>query len=840
MNRVALLAGVGDNRHLPSNPNHGKPYPTITYADITSRAAHPPHAPLDKTSTDGIICADYTGWDLRKSNVGRDFSMQMLTVDFDSGNFTKQQVVDALNRALGGQHAFTVYSTFSAWTDVVDADTGEITGNKGARWAAIIPLATGWKARTFEAASHGFLDLLEAQGVKVEDRTSAEIKRIRFLPVRGAGGYDYHVQEGDRFSPGANHPFAQYAANRLAIADKEDLERANRHAKYAAKGKQEGERSILAAYRRKHPTTPELLEWLGFSSIDGGRNWHHSSQSSNSYATELFDDGALYTLSGTVAAMGGMKAGQGKYFHDTYDIMCAVHYHGNRTAMEAYARQCLREEDAKPFGWDHMVALGAELWNNQWQHDNAEMVEMLSCGIMEDTIVPDAPTFEQGDGMLPLDMVFTKGEDGELDIFGQTVAALYHSQRKPNAMSAMIATIMGGTACIGGNYCGLDKDDRARGYIIATGESGCGKESAEKDGEKLIERAMELSMVSKVPSEHVPVFMRTRCAALPGSAEGLQDRLAATPDLVITVGEIAEHLRAINSGRAMHKAGTLNELVNIYSKANAYFQTRPLASKEGATVAAPTVSLVATSTEEKLATVLSEDFLKDGTGARFLMFSVERFAEPLRRRQNELNLPAQLIRNIARLANNGTNVSPDRRVLAPMQIKWDDQVADLFHTVALSGDQHPTGSLSRALLNRTPVHAKWLAMVRAALNGTDVTMRIAQWAIDVVMFSNDYKLYLTGNKISYGEGDMAAQKILEKLKSAVDRATGLPRWVSRRELSQLAQVRKVTDGGDRRLDDILSAMVKTLVIEEILQTPTQGKGWPKRLYRINHQTDAFG
>ena len=830
MNSVALLAGVGDNRHLPSNPNYTQPYPSITYEEIAARAMRPPHAPLAKNSTDGIICANYTAWDLRKSNVGRDFSMQMLTVDFDNGNFTKQQVVDALNRALGGQCAFTVYSTFSAWTDIVDPTTGEITGNKGARWAAIIPLATGWNAKHFEAASNGFLDLIEAHGVKIEDRTSAEIKRIRFLPVWGAGGYDAHVQQGERFAPGPNHPFAQYAANRLAIADREDLERANRAAQFAEKGKVEGPRSSLAAYRRKHPTTPELMEWLGFSSIDGGRNWHHSSQSTNSYATELFDDGALYTLSNTVAAMGGRKAGQGHYFQDTYDIMCAVYHKGDRAAMQAYAEQCLKEEDAQPFGWNHMVALGHELWEAVCKEEAAYVENMLSSGIAAE---PQAQENETGAPVVPSHMLLTCGEDGQLDVFGQTVAAVYNAQRKPNLMSAHISVIMAASAMLGGHYAGLDKDDRARGYILAIGESGSGKESAEKGAEKIIDKCIALTMNNPADVARVPVDLRNRFANLPGSAEGLQDRLLVTPDLVISVGEIAEHFRSIETGRAMHKAGTLNELLNVYSKADTYYQTRSLSKDEGATIAAPCVSLVATSTEDKLVEVLSEEFLKEGGGARFTMLSVDAYEEPVRKRSVELQLPQALLATVGKLTNAYFNRGPDARVSTPLRILWGDDVTDIFYSLAMQADKSPKGSLERALLNRSAIQAKWLSMVRAALNGTNVTAHIARWAVGVVEYSNAYKLHLVANRITTGEGDRVVRDIMDKLATAGTDIGGFPKWVERKHIANMRSARTLVDGSDRKLEDILEGLLKNLRIEKLEVPPSSGRGRPKVLYRIN-------
>lgn len=831
------------HQHVTLKERPGEFYPTAGEADLIAAMLNP-----QRVAKADAVCwqpTTYNAHDAREHEAQRQRgSFPWVVLDCDDGDIDPAWLPWAIRGALGPCRPH-VYSTASSCID----------GN-GYRSRVVVPLATAVSgdeyAATMGAIIHAVAAFTEAHGKLIKlDPCTKRAGQFFFGPNHNGTHYVALVADGpdlvlnDAIKADVAHYLEMYLK---FLADRE-----------ARANMPDDGKWISRVNRDLDPM--QLMQDAGFEyrhSSKGRTHWHHQMQTTNSAATYLYqkDDGSYgwHTRSATLANSGlGVKDAHEETA--TGDLWALYRWafagndndaaidHYNATTKYGYRPELNNSLEAGIYNATSFLRSlekhGQFIWDQIWLHEHQQIAESLKSGIVEEPQQHVEISYTAQEGMLPYNMMVTEDEHGNTDLFGHTVAALYASQRKPNLMSATIAAIMGGTACLGGNYCGLDKDDRARGYIIATGESGCGKESAEKDGEKLIERSIAVSRLSSVPSDHVSKELRKRYAALPGSAEGLQDRLVSTPDLVISVGEIAEHLRAINTGKALHKAGSLNELVNVYSKANAYYQTRPLSGKEGMLIAAPNVSLVATSTEDKLATVLSEDFLKDGTGARFLMFSVEAYAEPLRKRQRELVLPAQLVRNIARLTNNGHSSDVDSRVEAPMQIMWDDGVAELFHQVALEGDLYPTGSLQRALLNRTPVHAKWLAMVRAALNGTHVTLHIAKWAVWLAKYSNAYKIRLTGTKLSYGEGDAASQYIMEKLRGAGTDEFGNFKWMERRSLSQLAQVRRFVDGGDRKLDDILTSLVKALAIEELVQPRKDGKGWPKRLYRINTQTDVF-
>jgi len=357
--RFALIHGQYDTRHKPlksngdQNPRYDQPYQTISYSAIKARVVSPPPF-VSKDQTDGVMPHDYHDIDLREAVPDDTWRYQYLSTDLDTGDHPKEVVVQAVSTALGDDSEFCVYSTGSAWTDKVDPATGEVT-NRGARWATLVPLQRPLKTLSYVAFAKAFLEALEQQGLTV-DHTTAQLKRIRYLPVLGNGGYDYHIHEGPFFRPTDAHPMMQRAVELLDDLTKAQLARKQR---YADQVKREGPFSLIAAYRRKHPTTPALMEWLGFDTQDG-IYWHHRDQGSDTYATELHDDGSLHTLSGTVGAMGGNPTEHGKFFSDTYDIFRHVTFKGRSDMMTIYAKQCLEEYPNPVFQW--MVAMGKATW----------------------------------------------------------------------------------------------------------------------------------------------------------------------------------------------------------------------------------------------------------------------------------------------------------------------------------------------------------------------------------------------------------------------------------------------------------------------------------------------
>ncbi|AVO37314.1 AAA family ATPase [Pukyongiella litopenaei] len=110
---------------------------------------------------------------------------------------------------------------------------------------------------------------------------------------------------------------------------------------------------ILSAFRGLYPTE-EMLEALGFTTIDGGRNWHHPDQQSKSYSTCLYDDGHCYTLSETVKKM------VGRDYFDSADL--AAVGCGWRGDLHEHVRNALYGDATAEHGrqmWEGLTHIGS-------------------------------------------------------------------------------------------------------------------------------------------------------------------------------------------------------------------------------------------------------------------------------------------------------------------------------------------------------------------------------------------------------------------------------------------------------------------------------------------------
>lgn len=416
------------------------------------------------------------------------------------------------------------------------------------------------------------------------------------------------------------------------------------------------------------------------------------------------------------------------------------------------------------------------------------------------------------------------------DMFGELVQLVYISSRRPNLLSAFVAVTSFLMTLGGGHYRGIDDDDRLRLNFIIPGGSGSGKELAETGGTAL---ASNLVYKSRTYPEdaRVPELFVNRFRRPAGSAEGLEDALLEEPDLLIQWGEIAEHLNQMENGKAYNKSGYLNLLVDLYSKADKPYVTRDLAKNKGTMIYAPHPMFVATSTEEKLVDVLSENFLTDGTGARIAMFNADPYREPNRRRPAGVDLPEHIVTVLGRIYNKSVKGrAPQDRFQNPIKIPFEEAADDLFYEAMRAADELPPDSLESALMNRRAVHAKSFALARGLLAG-QVTEEIARWSLTIVEHSDQYKLHLAKNRVSFGAADKARLAVVEKLKKAGTDKSGQYKWETRRVLSQLSQMRKAAKENSNGIDAVLTSLVKDGIVEYREELRPGGIGQSSKFYR---------
>lgn len=316
---------------LNGHPQAGSPYRTISAADIYTMAVNP--GSYAKGSGPWIIPSSYHEFDSRSHEVQRDKGwFHWLAADIDNGSPPLAQVQSAVSTVLGSVYAL-IYSTASS-TEV------------NRKWRVLVPVATALTGVEYRAYQTALFDALEATGL-ILDRALQRPGQLIYLPNRGV--YYEHATLGAQFLSPKLHPMAGRAKLYLTLA-KEG----------AGRSRQEGSRSHLAAFRRRH-TVASLLAVYGYTQRGNSDHWRSPYQTSGSYATQDLGDGWFSLSQSDAAADLGRASAHGRY-GDQFDLY--VHYtcRGDYALGERYARQCLAEEDEARYG-EATSQHGKEVWD---------------------------------------------------------------------------------------------------------------------------------------------------------------------------------------------------------------------------------------------------------------------------------------------------------------------------------------------------------------------------------------------------------------------------------------------------------------------------------------------
>lgn len=328
------VAFTGNGQHY-TKKNSNEEYPASNYEEYFNSAFNPPSVP--KANGPWWIWSNYRGHDARGFDIQKDYGLfGVLWADIDEGDPTQQQVAHAVRAVLEPGTHFLIHHT---------ASTGEVRddGTVKEKHRIIVPLAVGINGRAYQALARTFNKQLALQGL-IPDSVNTGTAQLCYGPNRGPR-YDAPHTEGSTFWHPGHSALGPEIQAEYDLISREDAERSQRQAQFG--GKVEGNRSHLRAFRLKHKTL-DLLELYGFETKNG-RDWHHPSQSGISYATELFDDGGLYTLSSTVGSFCGTLSGKGWYL-DGFDLYTHFSCGGNAEVASQYARQCLQEQEDARYG----------------------------------------------------------------------------------------------------------------------------------------------------------------------------------------------------------------------------------------------------------------------------------------------------------------------------------------------------------------------------------------------------------------------------------------------------------------------------------------------------------
>jgi len=326
LSTTCFITGRNRASTLTSATDQSRTYPTGQFADIITMcraqdAAAPEHTPKDSW---WAVFVDNNHAQARRKQwqQANEGSNTCLWTDVDEGDPSFAQVKAFAHEFAGGAE-YLIYTSRSHGEPRPD-------GTIKQKYRVIFPHDSRnvWPM-TFKALQMAMMEVALAHGIKADPATLV-FTQLCYLPNRGPM-WQWHHEPG----PLLNIASAAWLPRALDIAA---TLQSDAVATFEAKAG-EGSRSIMAAFHRKH-TASDMLQLYGFET-NNGVDWHHPSQSTNSFGTKADDDDRGWvTASQTVAALLGRANG------DAFDIFAA--FSATREGAEAYARLCLQaEEDAR-------------------------------------------------------------------------------------------------------------------------------------------------------------------------------------------------------------------------------------------------------------------------------------------------------------------------------------------------------------------------------------------------------------------------------------------------------------------------------------------------------------
>lgn len=300
----AFIRGKGER---DTRKYDGGDYEIGTFQDLWEMAVNPVQVDKSGPEAPWAIFTDTNG------HLARNLEFQeaegaatALWADIDEGSPTQATVVEAVRSIFPGV-GFLVYHTAGAKPGLE-------------KHRIILALKQVLKGTSFRAYQMALNAALQERGLQT-DKVNESFTQLCFLPNKGQLYSAPHFEEGSKLDIQAFPEFTNSAIGLLEEVEKERLAKLERRRKFAENSgkKDETQRSVLKAFREKHPTEG-LLQAYGFITQNGD-DWHHPDlQGGNSYATELFPDGAMYTLSSSIGALGGHQIDNGWYFNDGFDL----------------------------------------------------------------------------------------------------------------------------------------------------------------------------------------------------------------------------------------------------------------------------------------------------------------------------------------------------------------------------------------------------------------------------------------------------------------------------------------------------------------------------------------
>lgn len=413
------------------------------------------------------------------------------------------------------------------------------------------------------------------------------------------------------------------------------------------------------------------------------------------------------------------------------------------------------------------------------------------------------------------------------DLYGELVESLYKTMWRPNIMSAHVATDGIIAYMAGGKYSGENKKDRVNIFELVSGDSGDGKGI-------VVEGPGDVMTYLNCSNINYKIGMGITSDI--GSAQAIDQLFIACekrPDILYCWDEFGDALIEFSSnGANSEKTKIISKAKELWSVSDQARSERSLVSNhkngiEPKTFYAPHFSIVGAGTEDSIAQGVDVGKLADGFFSRILLMPSLPYSEGPRKNPCNLSLSSSLTESLMKLhaekiPQGNLYTAETARVQNPVIVKWNDEVKEYFHKIALELHDMPT-SLDRTLSNRKIVNVKKKAMIRALINDPlkpVVTMEIACWANDIVTHSIEYSGKLFKDRLHYSQFDAAVTAIVNYLKK------NQGKWVKKEKIMNLNQIRKLGTKAqiDGALGHLLSKHSSNVDVGE--SAPSRGKKAP--------------
>lgn len=790
MKPVCTGFGANDTRALILNdgrPNlhasAGQPYNTVGPVEIINMITDPPSVP--KNSGQWIIPSAYHSFDARSHSVQRQQGeYEWLAADIDRGNPSLTSVVASVTRMLPDVY-FAVYSSRSATPEE-------------RKWRVLFPLASPIPGDQYSSYQAALFDGLAHAGLEL-DRTLERTGQLVYLPNRGEH-YEYHLQDGAALDAPL-HPLAKRAAQYQEIETSR-----------ASEPREEGPRSYLAAFRRKH-SIPEMLTLYGYTNKPGTNHWR--SPSASGYSTQDRGDHWI-SLSYTDAEAGiGKKTANGSRYGDAYDIF--LHYQGDPD--NSYAKQCLVEEDANKYG-----AATAEHGRTVWD---------IIC-----TVAAQIDAARLGKiSTIPLDAAEGNNPDWELDwppgLVGEIAKYVYLQSPRPIKQFSIATAlyIMG--------FAGRKYNIEGHGlnlYLILVAGTGRGKGVMAKTTDRIMHA---------LRSAHQEDFLHHVFGVdVPPSAEGLKRKLSEQPILGTYREDMGETMLAMATAKdGSNDAKLRSALTSIWDASGEgnILGERNYSDKEkdSKMVHSPCLTFGGDMQPKLYRQLLGTGMTDTGLTPRiipFVFYGTRAYFNKDRR--NHLTVPpgilAQLA-NIARFVKSSEVVVPVRFSPEAL-IEYDSY--DTYYTDLINRNAPGAELGNRAQINV----AKIAATVAVGMNhlNPEVTPEVLKWSKAVLDQGLDEALRIMASGEAGSGESVRAQEVLRVAKIYLTMPPGkrkasysvpsalcdfdsiIPECYFIRRLKPLSDF-KGTDNG-LTSEDLVRRALKELVQQDLIELATKPLG----------------